>query len=45
MRKLIFIFVTLLSVSATAQMEGWVQTFKDTRIINGHSVESNFKEE
>jgi hypothetical protein len=43
MRKLIFIFVSLLSVSATAQMEGWVQTFKDTRIINGHSVESNFK--
>ncbi|MBI1266701.1 MAG: hypothetical protein GC193_04620 [Cryomorphaceae bacterium] len=43
MRKLIFIIVTLLSVSATAQMEGWVQTFKDTRIINGHSVENNFK--
>lgn len=33
----------LLSFSASAQMEGWVQTFKDTRVINGHSVETNFR--
>ncbi len=43
MRKLFIAFATFLSFSATAQMEGWVQTFKDTRIINGHSVENNFK--
>ena len=33
--------VLFLSFSASAQLEGWEQTFKDTRVINGHSVETN----
>lgn len=33
----------LTSGALSAQTEGWVQTFKDTRVINGYSVENNFK--
>ncbi len=41
---IILLFVSLLAGStAIAQTDGWVQTFKDTRVINGHSVENNFK--
>lgn len=33
----------LASFTAHSQMEGWVKTFNDTRVINGHSVETNQK--
>lgn len=40
---ILLLFCILTVSSATAQTDGWVQTFKDTRVINGHSVENNFK--
>ncbi|WP_306644009.1 DUF5777 family beta-barrel protein [Sanyastnella coralliicola] len=40
---IVTLIAILFSLSASAQMEDWVQTFKDTRVINGHSVETNFK--
>lgn len=38
----LFVFIGLMGISQEEQI---VQTFKDTRIVNGHSVETNFKGE
>jgi hypothetical protein len=46
MRKLIIAsFFWALGLSSIAQENQIVQSFKDTRIVNGHSVETNFRGE
>lgn len=43
MKKLVIALLICVASQANAQMDGWVQTFKDTRVINGHSVETSQK--
>lgn len=43
MKKLLVALLMLSAAQASAQMDGWVQTFKDTRVINGHAVETSQK--
>ncbi|MFT4682665.1 MAG: hypothetical protein ACJAU0_001383 [Flavobacteriales bacterium] len=43
MKNLLIALLVCFAASANAQMEGWAQTFKDTRVINGHSVETSQK--
>ena len=41
MRSLLIFSLCLITVSSFAQTDYTYQTFRDTRVVNGHSVETN----